>query len=258
MHKIHLPIANPCHEDWDAMRREPDARRFCDQCDKSVHDLSAMTERAAKDLLSAPRSGRICIRYKTDARGRVRFSDPTAAAPTPSRFAGWRAGLATAAAAFALAGCADANRAPSEVTPTHCNYEVGPFGYTLQRGEGNCPPTESVNSHEIDDPEVMGKVAIDPEPEAVVGELVAVEPEPVPEMGEAPPLEEPEELMGDVAEVPHPEPTEVMGQAPAPEPREIMGDWAGPDPAAGNPDDAPCEKDGPGPAPEPDAGPQRF
>ncbi len=243
MHKRHLPIANPCHEDWDGMHAQDGGRRFCDQCDKSVHDLSSMPEAQAKALLAAPRSGRICIRYRSDSHGRVRFADPTAPAPMPRIFAALRAAVGTAAAAMALAGCADANRAPAEVTPTHCSYEVGPFGYTLERGEGNCPPLESVTSHQVEDPEVMGKIAMDPEPGPVVGELEAIDPEPVPEMGEAPAIEE-----------------VVQGQEAVPEPptepqieHEIMGDWAGPEPGV-DPTDVPCEK----PPAEPSDAPERF
>jgi hypothetical protein len=222
MHRLHLPIANPCHADWSAMDRAEGERRFCSQCDKHVHDLSAMTEPQARVLLSAPRTERLCVRYRTGSEGDIRFRVRSAPAPLPRRV---MATVRTAMAAGLLAtlagssGCTDPERAPISVEHDRCTYEVGPFGYTLERGEGSCPPAV------VD--VVMGSVALNPEPPPVKGELVAVEPEP--EMGE-----EEAVPMGKVAPALPPEPTEVpcMGQAPAPTPEiEVMGDVAAPLPS---------------------------
>ena len=77
MNKLRLPIANPCHEDWDAMHTEGRGSRFCDQCAKSVHNLSEMTESDAHALLAKPRGADgLCIRYTAEADGRVRFRSP--------------------------------------------------------------------------------------------------------------------------------------------------------------------------------------
>ena len=145
-------------------------------------------------------------------------------------FSGWRGGVAAGLAAMALSGCADKERPPSSVEDTHCSYEVGPFGYTLARGEGNCPPLEVAH-----DPGVpMMGAAPPPEIEPEMGEMVEPEPElmgkvaapdVVEVMGEAP-------MQPDVpceSEKP-PEPPEIKGQAPAEPPKPIrkMGKVAKP------------------------------
>ena len=52
MRRLHLPIQDPCHENWDAMNLEGEGRRFCDVCTKHVHDLSVMTERKARAVIA--------------------------------------------------------------------------------------------------------------------------------------------------------------------------------------------------------------
>ena len=250
MHKRHLPIANPCHEDWDAMDRSDGAKRFCDQCTKHVHDLSSMTRVEAETLLSAPRDGRICIRYSSDVSGRVRFiGDRVAPAPSPGAFSGWRGGIAagfSAMAAMALSGCMDAQRPPTEITAQHCRYEVGPFHYTFGRGEGNCPAVDVEASvpPSIDDTHaVVGELEAIPEPE--MGEEMAMpEPEPVLMGKVAAPIEpgmdpvEPGADSGDDVIEPHVPPTnegmvEIQGELPIdpdPEMEVKMGDYAAPEP----------------------------
>lgn len=106
MTSLHLPIASPCHEDWDAM--DPSARgRFCHSCAKDVHDLAAMTEREARELLAATAGQRICVRYLADREGRIRFR-PEAV----------RVGVAVAG--LALAACTPHDN------PTHANLRQQP------------------------------------------------------------------------------------------------------------------------------------
>ncbi|MCB9679727.1 MAG: hypothetical protein H6737_31765 [Alphaproteobacteria bacterium] len=73
-----LTVKNPCQVDWNGMTG-CEKRRFCDHCEKHVHDLSALTEEEGRALLATPG---VCARFKTDAVGNVRFRDsmPTAAA----------------------------------------------------------------------------------------------------------------------------------------------------------------------------------
>lgn len=85
-----LPIARPCHERFDAMHGD-EKRRFCDSCEKHVHDLSAGTEEEARELLAANQGNRICVRFTHEASGTVRFR----AAAT----------VAAVAAAVAVSGC---------------------------------------------------------------------------------------------------------------------------------------------------------
>ncbi len=68
MRRDQLTIAEPCHEDWTSMTGD-ERRRFCGSCNKHVHDLSAMDEDEAEELLGT--EGEVCVRYEVDTEGRV-------------------------------------------------------------------------------------------------------------------------------------------------------------------------------------------
>ena len=96
-----IRIPEPCNEDWGRMTPEQRGR-FCGACQKKVHDLSAMSEKDAEDVL---RSGDdICVSYLSDKTGAVQFQ-PDRIVPVGRLF---RRASATAAAGFslALAACA--------------------------------------------------------------------------------------------------------------------------------------------------------
>jgi hypothetical protein len=67
-----LTIANPCRESWNAMEGG-DTLRFCGACNRSVHDLSALTRRQAADLFTK-NSGKLCGRISYDERGNQVFA----------------------------------------------------------------------------------------------------------------------------------------------------------------------------------------
>jgi hypothetical protein len=197
MSRLHLPIQDPCHENWDAMNREGDARRFCEVCTKQVHDLSAMTERKARKVLEdASGRGRVCVRYTADDAGNINFVPDMAPAPNM-----WRMTLAAASMTLALlTGCTDS--APDEILEDRCVYEIGPWGFTATRGQGSCPAVDAPEEHEI---EMVGMIAIEPQEPP---------PEPVPTR----------ELKGDIGEPP---PPPVVEPEPAPEPKHVkMGKMA--------------------------------
>lgn len=206
MHRLHLPIHEPCHENWDAMDQESDARRFCDVCTKQVHDLSSMTERQARKVLKVESAkGRVCVRYRTQRDGGILFRTETTAAPSL-----WQATLAAASMALVmLTGCADVE--PTEILDDKCVYERGPLSFELARGQGTCPAAEE---HELMGDvavpeEVMGKIAVDPEPtdpepEPVMGEAPAEEPCDSSDKPEDPEVQGEIEMMGDVAYEPDP------------------------------------------------------
>jgi hypothetical protein len=193
MSRLHLPIQDPCHENWDAMNREGDARRFCEVCTKHVHDLSAMTERKARSVLAdASAKGRVCVRYTADDAGNINFVADTTPAPSM-----WRMTLAAASMTLALlTGCTDS--VPDEIQEDRCVYEIGPWGFTAARGQGSCPAVDAPEEHEM-----VGMISIEP-----------LEPPP-----ETPPTRE---VKGDIG----PEPPPTMGEAPIiepePEPRPVM------------------------------------
>lgn len=219
MRRLHLPIQDPCHEDWDAMNRMDVASRFCDSCAKHVHDVSSMTEQQAWTVLAdESKRGRVCVRYTLDGRtGRIKYKVETVAAPAPSSFSGL---LAAASVAVALlSGCTGSE--PTRVEADRCVYEVGPWSFTAERGEGSCPDVEPENLgmlQVVDD----GQVIDVPHPEtAVAGGLGA---EPI-EMGEAPmieppqPIEAPERVkMGKIAAPPPAEHVKMGDVGPIDEP----------------------------------------
>lgn len=69
MHRDQLKIASPCSADWQDMNGDS-RRRFCGQCAKHVHDLSAMTAQEARDLVTRERG--LCVRYAVHPDGRVK------------------------------------------------------------------------------------------------------------------------------------------------------------------------------------------
>jgi hypothetical protein len=68
-----VKIAAPCTSDWDSMVGN-DKVRFCQHCDLSVYNLSALTRRAAEDLL-AESKGQLCVKYFRRADGSILTSD---------------------------------------------------------------------------------------------------------------------------------------------------------------------------------------
>jgi hypothetical protein len=74
----HLAVRSPCSVDWAAMDGT-DTRRFCLQCNKAVHNLSAMAPCEAEALLAAPGPAP-CVRFLRRADGSVIFGLARAAA----------------------------------------------------------------------------------------------------------------------------------------------------------------------------------
>jgi hypothetical protein len=254
MRRLHLPIQDPCHADWDAMSQTDGARRFCDSCSKHVHDVSSMTEREAWTVLAdASKQGRVCVRYTVDGRtGNIKYKVETVAAPTPTSFSGL---LAAASVAVALLGSGCTSGEPTHVEADRCVYEVGPWSFTAQRGEGTCPDVEVERMGDVKTTIDDGKVIEPPtNPDtAVAGGIGAevLQPDPVPTMGEAMPIEPPD----------RPEHV-TMGKIAAPPPTQHvkMGDIG--------PVDEPCDTNTlagqtgtnttPTPPPKPVDGPRRL
>lgn len=64
-----IAVKEPCHESWDKMTGDQ-KERFCDSCNKSVHNLSEMTTAEAADLLSKS-TDRVCVRYQRNVDGSI-------------------------------------------------------------------------------------------------------------------------------------------------------------------------------------------
>ncbi|MEM6997233.1 MAG: hypothetical protein AAF721_42405 [Myxococcota bacterium] len=70
--RARLPIADPCQQDFGRMPRTG-SRMYCDRCEKSVHDLTTMTEAEAGAFLAKHSGARVCVRYAVDEEGALRF-----------------------------------------------------------------------------------------------------------------------------------------------------------------------------------------
>lgn len=190
MHRRSLPIAQPCHEDFDAMEPQG-SRRFCDRCQTPVHDLSAMTRTEARDFLRQRQGQQVCVRYRTESDGTLRF------APAPPARAAVPVLVAMAGLMAACTGYVDAMDLEVPDGPT-C---VDAAGYSI-------PCADAPDVIPVDE-------VVDVEPEVVdevVEEVVDVEP-PVP-------FDDDTYVMGgisldEIEPVPLPEPEEpgiVLGQ----------------------------------------------
>lgn len=63
-------IQTPCTEDWSGMHGD-ESKRFCDKCNKHVHDLAHFDRDQADALLNAQTAGHVCVRMARDGEGRV-------------------------------------------------------------------------------------------------------------------------------------------------------------------------------------------
>jgi len=61
MSDFRVSFPKPCSERWDAMRSDG-RNRFCERCEKTIHDLSQLTLDETRDL--ARSAGGICVRAK--------------------------------------------------------------------------------------------------------------------------------------------------------------------------------------------------
>ncbi len=80
-----LPITGPCPIDLDAIGFDRSAgRSHCSHCDKSVHNLSTMTEAGARAFLREHAGEKLCVTYARDDDGVVQFRPERASAPAPT------------------------------------------------------------------------------------------------------------------------------------------------------------------------------
>lgn len=177
MKRTDLPIPEPCDADWDAMTGD-DQRRFCDHCQKHVHDLSAMTESEARGVTSEPG---VCVRYTFSPRtDEVRFQSRRRFLVRAAAGASLAVGLPAAAAVV---------RAPEEPGLLSLIWEA----VTSWWADDGCT---------IEPGEVMGGALVlepvpEPEPLLVMMGDVDVDWTPEPEPPAAPPPAEPgRKLMG--------------------------------------------------------------
>lgn len=110
MNRSDVPIHTPCGADWSGMSSVEARARLCADCNKVVHDVSAMKAHEVRGLLAA---GPVCVRYLYDVHGRVLLGGaPPGARIVPasallSRVARskWLAAAAVAASAIVFEAC---------------------------------------------------------------------------------------------------------------------------------------------------------
>src|ERR1051325_7706891 len=66
---LKLTVEKPCTADWDSMAGNEEVR-FCVHCEKSVHNLSAMTRKEALRFARANAEG-LCVRFYSTPGGRT-------------------------------------------------------------------------------------------------------------------------------------------------------------------------------------------
>jgi hypothetical protein len=114
MKRSDVPIHSPCGADWSAMSSVEARARLCADCNKVVHDVSAMEAEEVRGLLSA---GPVCVRYLYDVHGKVLLGGaPAGARIVPasallSRISRskWLAAAAVAASAIVFEACGGNN-----------------------------------------------------------------------------------------------------------------------------------------------------
>ncbi|NUP04493.1 MAG: OmpA family protein [Polyangiaceae bacterium] len=116
--RFRLHVVSPCSEAWDSFREDAPGRRHCGSCDRTVVDLTSMTEREAMRLALTEKSG-LCGRVLADERGVAVFEQ---------RASGRRLGRASAVAALALgaAACATSADTPPAFAPPSPSVAVQP------------------------------------------------------------------------------------------------------------------------------------
>jgi len=96
-----VEVQSPCPRDWNQMSGSAQTR-FCEHCQKHVHDLSAMTLSEAEALICR-QAGELCVRFTRFADGRIKTLDYCA--PIARQGLGWRLWAVVAAVAAAIAAC---------------------------------------------------------------------------------------------------------------------------------------------------------
>ena len=184
----HYSIESPCREDWNGMMKEQQGR-FCLSCDKSVHDLSSMTQEEAFSFLETTPSP--CVRYTIGEDGQVRFRSPEPKHRPIDLMGRWREYMArsTVVASLLLAGCDDltsSNNTPKTELVDTQSSKADP-GLTQDTIDQNA--SGLFNGSEKEEEKVfMGE----PTP-VVLGKIKAVQPEPRVMMGDIHPIPQGEE-----------------------------------------------------------------
>jgi hypothetical protein len=183
-----LRIATPCSADWNEMAGD-ERVRFCGKCEKNVYNLSAMT-REAGEALVREKEGRMCVRMYQRTDGTVLTADcPVGVRRERLRARIWARVSGMAASAALLVGLWS-GRARADLTVDGKQVvaqQPKPPQHTPVMGGMVAPPPK----------ELMGKIAMPPQPQIKNNKPIMGEPAPTPVMGDI--AEAPRPTMGSVA-----------------------------------------------------------
>lgn len=76
-----IVLHTPCDASWDAMTKVASGRH-CAACDLTVHDLSSITEREVRTLMSSAPDGTLCVHYVVRSDGTIRTAPETVIPPS--------------------------------------------------------------------------------------------------------------------------------------------------------------------------------
>jgi hypothetical protein len=110
MQSVHISIAEPCHENWEAML-EAEKGKFCLSCQKQVVDFSNMTDNEVLKYISNA-TGSTCGRFMPDQL------DKTITKPREAHFS-WKYILRFLLPAFLMTNKAKAQMGMVAYRPTH-------------------------------------------------------------------------------------------------------------------------------------------
>ena len=156
MHQADIPIPDPCEQSWDGMHSVASHGRFCWKCERTVVDLSGMTEKQARRFLKRNRDHDMCVSYLVHGSGELEFARAPARrlplAPTV-------VGLSLAAAACGTRPIAGAGPAPTTTcSASETSAGVGVSAATPastsantagKEGEVTPPPTRTVQNPKL-------------------------------------------------------------------------------------------------------------
>jgi hypothetical protein len=151
MHRRQLPLAFQCpRETTDMPVRAGGRERWCEGCERTVHDLSQRSEAEARALLRR-RSAKVCVSYEVDGRGKVLFR----------RTKLDRLGVALASAALLATGCI--GFISPELELDHPEYDEGSWVVTPSCEPAPAQPkfTPVVEAHFELDPEFDSDPVLD-------------------------------------------------------------------------------------------------
>jgi hypothetical protein len=158
-----LRVATPCPARWDQMTGD-DRVRHCNQCDKSVYNLSGMTRDEAEALV-IERNGKLCARYYQRRDGTIIFSDCKRDRPYFWLAAGAAAVLT---AGIGAAGAMSQLPPPEQLPVPRVQLGTPPPPPLVQPSPHLSQPGPSRHHRDIVQPQLMqgGMMPVDPEPEA--------------------------------------------------------------------------------------------